>query len=371
MSKLQAAIAGQQAARREQTPYERFRAQLNLVRPDIVGLVGKDNVDKFVRVCLNAVQANPAVLEADRRSLLLACLRAAQDNLLPDGREAVLNIYKTKVKRGGREEWIEIVQYLPMVGGLVKKLYDSGHVTFVDAVAVRERDDFEYHRGDEPKIVHKPYIGEEDPGKVVAAYIIAKLKNGEVKREVMSRRDIEIVRSKSKAPNGPMWAEDAFYDQAAIKSVIKRAYKQLPSSLQIESTIEADNAAIGLDVPSAPTGVTGSNVEAIVDGRFEQELADAALRKEATVEQEVAAQAVGAEAAPAQKAEAKEPPKKSGRDKGTPELKQKFITAFGDCKDSDVLSIKADEMRFYEWSRDDLSELNAAYDKRLEALTGE
>jgi recombinational DNA repair protein RecT len=62
----------------------------------------------------------------------------------------------------------------------------------------------------------------------------------------MSRRDIEKVRAASKASNGPGWT--TWYDQFAIKSVIKRATKLLPSSSdRLERVIQNDNDAMGFD----------------------------------------------------------------------------------------------------------------------------
>jgi recombination protein RecT len=205
--------------------------------------------DRFVRTAVTAVQMNEALLYADRRSLFAACMKAAQDGLLPDGREAVLNIYKTKVKgQGGRDEWIEMVQYLPMVRGILKTVRNSGQVASVDAAAVYAKDHFRFTRGDDPKIEHEPYDGDEDPGQVKAAYIIVKLDNGEVHREVMYRRDVEKTRAASKAGNsehGP-WAK--WYDQMAIKAVIKRAAKLLPTSSEaLDRVIQNDNDAMGFD----------------------------------------------------------------------------------------------------------------------------
>lgn len=374
MSKLAAAM-GQSAgntAGRERTPYEVFRAQIEKLRPEIATMTGKEGVDRFIRVCLNAVQSNPGVLVADRKSLIISCLRAAQDRLLPDGREAVLNIYKTKVRQDGIEQWKELVQYLPMVGGLIKKLYDSGHVIFVDAVAVRERDDFEYQRGDEPRIVHKPYVGEEDPGKVIAAYVVAKLKNGETKREVMSRRDIEIVRNASKAPNGLMW--DKFYDQGAIKSVIKRAYKQIPNYYELDSVIAADNEATGMDVEGTVVS-SSTDLTALVDGRMDQELsrvptgAPASAPKEevnvdATTEPEKKIEPVKE-----QKNEADRPAKPVGKSPGTSEVKGTIIAKMKACEDLDALAIIADDSNAFEWKPADLGEINTVYHDRVAVLT--
>lgn len=216
---------------RELTPYKAITQALEARRGHFRQLLGSDDAaSRFIRVALMAIQQNPALLGVDQRSLLIACMKAAGDGLMPDGREAVFNIYKTRA------------QYLPMVGGLVRKLWESGLYTMIDACAVFERDHFRYQRGDAPMIEHIPYDGHDDPGSVRAAYFIARLKNGDVKREVMWRRDIEKVRAKSQAGQGLMWGD--FYDQAAIKSVIKRAFKQLPSTPALEQLMQNDNEAL-------------------------------------------------------------------------------------------------------------------------------
>lgn len=244
---LKAAATGAATPKEARSPYEALKRQLETNKPEFKPLLGTDaNVDKFVRVVLNSVLSNPDLIEADFRTLVTACMKAAQDGLMPDGREAVLNIYSTKVKKGDREEWIKAVQYLPMVGGLVKKLYESGEVTYVDAAAVYANDKFTFRRGDDPKLEHEPTL-EDDPGQVVAAYVVIKLKSGEIKREVMPRRDIEAVRAASKSSGKGPWA--TWYDQQAIKSVIKRAYKQLPKTDALERVIASDNEAVGFAAP--------------------------------------------------------------------------------------------------------------------------
>ena len=240
---LKQVATGQATAAEARNPYDALKRKLEVSKGEFKALLGSDtNVERFIRVVLNAVMANPDLLDADRLSLIHSSLKAAQDGLLPDGREAVLNIYNTKVKKDGHEEWVKKVQYLPMVAGLIKKLYESGEVTYVDAAAVYANDRFVFKRGDCPVLEHEPTM-DDDPGIVVAAYVVIKLKNGEIKREVMPRRDIEAVRGASKSSQNGPWA--TWYDQQAIKSVIKRAYKQLPKSDSLEKVIAADNEALG------------------------------------------------------------------------------------------------------------------------------
>lgn len=253
-AQLKAAATGAATPEQARNPYDALKRQLEQSKHEFLPLLGNSsaNVDRFIRVVLNAVLATPDLLNANRRTLIAACMRAAQDGLLPDGREAVLNIYNTKVsQRGEPDRWEKAAQYLPMVGGLIKKLYESGEVTYIDAACVYEKDRFTFRRGEEPKLEHEPTM-EEDPGPIIAAYVVAKLKSGEIKREVMPRRDIERVKGASKsASNGP-WV--TWYDQQAIKSVIKRLYKQMPKADAFEAVAESDNLASGYAAMGSTVG---------------------------------------------------------------------------------------------------------------------
>lgn len=254
-------------------PLTQLRSYLEgTMKAEIAKALPKDiDPDRFIRTVITAVQMNNELAFADRRSLLASCMKAAQDGLMPDGREAVLNIYKTKVKTPNGDEWINAVQYLPMVRGLLKVARNSGEIAHIDAAAVYEKDEFIFERGDDSKLVHRPYLGAEDPGPVIASYMIAKLTNGETHREVMSRRDIEKVREASKASNGPGWSK--WYDQFAIKSVIKRGTKLLPqSSDRLLRVIEHDNDAMGFDFNQRGTDTTAliepqTAAPAITNGR--------------------------------------------------------------------------------------------------------
>lgn len=231
-------------------PLTQLRSMLEgSMRAEIAKALPKDiDPDRFIRTVVTSVQMNQDLLYADRRSLLASCMKAAQDGLMPDGREAVLNIYNTKVKVDGRDTWVPMVQYLPMVRGVLKVIRNSGMVAHIDAAAVYERDHFAFKRGDDPKIEHEPYLGAEDPGKVIAAYVIVRLTNGEVHREVMPARDIEKTRAASKSGNGDNSPWTKWGDQMAIKSVIKRAAKILPTSSEaLDRVIQNDNEALGFD----------------------------------------------------------------------------------------------------------------------------
>lgn len=236
-----------------QSPSVQFRNTIEAQRDSISKQLPKGvDVDRFIRTAVTTINLNPKLLSCTPVSLYAAIMLAAKDGLLPDGKEAVIQPYRVNVaKRGERDRWEEQAQYMPMVRGLIQVMYRTGDVSMVDGVAVYEKDLFEYERGDCPRIIHKPYMGMDAPGQVIAAYCVIKLRNGEVKREVMTMRDIEKVRQASKAKDGPGWKN--WYDQFAIKAVIKRAAKQLPTdSEHLERVIEHDNDAMGFDFSDKP-----------------------------------------------------------------------------------------------------------------------
>lgn len=241
------------------SPQAAFRGAMDKQQGEIAKQLPKGvDADRFVRTATTVVNMNPELLTCTPNSLFAAIMLAAKDGLLPDGKEALIQPYNVNVAgKGQPPKWEKQAQYMPMVKGMMQIMYRTGEVAMVDGVAVYEKDVFEYERGDMPRIIHKPYTGMEAPGPVVAAYVVIKLKNGEVKREVMFRRDIENVRQASKAKDGPGWKN--WYDQFAIKAVIKRAFKQLPTdSEDFDRVIQHDNDAMGFDFSDKPQAIQGA-----------------------------------------------------------------------------------------------------------------
>lgn len=203
-------------------------------------------VDKFIRTTLTAVQMNPKLLDGDRRSLLGSCMKAAQDGLMCDGREAALVMFKDQV------------QYMPMVGGILKKLRNSGELASISANVVYDKDHFEYELGDNEQITHKPYLG-GDRGKPIAVYAIVKTKDDAIYREVMSVSEVEKVRAVSRASSSGPWVQ--WWDEMARKTVIRRIAKRLPSSADLEQVLEHDNEAVGFVQTPSEIDITPATPE--------------------------------------------------------------------------------------------------------------
>jgi phage RecT family recombinase len=205
-----------------------FERELARRETQFVTLLGK-SIDprKFMRVISMAAARNPDLLMADRQSLINACMHAAQDGLLPDGREGVITVYNTK----DADRWVKKAQWNPMAQGLLKKLYASGQIKGVSTGIVYKNDVFKYNKGDDEILIHEPALddalyGSEDEHAIRAVYARATLLSGHVEREVMTKKQIDLVRACSKNKDGSIW--NTWYGQMAVAKVIRRLAKRLP-----------------------------------------------------------------------------------------------------------------------------------------------
>lgn len=233
-----------------QTFQVNFDAALNYYAPQIADALPEDiTLRQFKQVLLTAINQSPDLYAADRVSLFNACVKCAQDGLLPDGQEAALVVFNTEIKR--RDEkgiehnvWVPLVQYMPMIRGIRKRMRNSGEVLKAVAHVVYRNDKFRHVKGEEEKIEHEPCELSDDPGEPVGAYAIITLANGEILRDVMSVRDIEKTRAQSRAKNSLKWTK--FWDEGAKVVVLRRCAKGAPQDSRVRSALGRDDEPLGL-----------------------------------------------------------------------------------------------------------------------------
>jgi recombination protein RecT len=219
-----------------------MKAQIKAALPSHV------SVDKFVRILLTALSNNPQLAQADRNSLLVACMKCAQDGLLPDGRESALVTFKNNSKG------IIEVQYLPMYEGILKKLRNSGELASIFAEVIYENDEFEEfvdEAGHHFKFKPNRF---DDRGQVKGAFAVGKTKDGSVYIEIMSEKQIQAVKKVSRSANSSYspWSGE-FADEMRKKSVVRRLAKRMPKSTDVEQTLQHDNEDYQLASSSAST----------------------------------------------------------------------------------------------------------------------
>ena len=245
-----------------QNPVAVVRGQLEAMRPQIeMVLPPQVTADRFMRVTMTAIQQNPSVLNADRKSLFGAAMKAAQDGLLPDGREAAFVVFKSRV------------QYMPMVAGVLKKIRQSGELSSLSCNVVYAHDAFRFWIDDSGEhIEHEPSLLAEDRGPLTAVYAIARTKDGGVYTEVMSRGQVDQVRSVSRAANDGPWV--SWYDEMARKTCIRRLAKRLPMSTDVQQLFSRDNDMYDLRSAETQKASSGNEAAAIALGLLDQDAGD-------------------------------------------------------------------------------------------------
>lgn len=228
-TQLQPANTQQQAVMPR--PVAVFRDLLEKMKPQIkLALPRHVDPDRMLRIVLTTIQRTPKLLECTRESLLGCIVQCAQLGLEPDGMLGHAYLIPFFNGRSNRFECQLIVGYK----GLLKLARQSGEISSIVARVVHAKDEFQFEFGlERDTLVHRP-TGDPDPGALTHAYAIFRLKDGAVHFDVMTVAQINRIRDSSQGykrdkASSP-WTHH--YDEMAKKTVIRRASKMAPASIE-------------------------------------------------------------------------------------------------------------------------------------------
>lgn len=207
--------------------------------------------ERMIRVLLSAASRNQRLLECTPQSMLAVMIDCARWGLEPTGRGGVWPVpYRNK--RTGQMEAQAVTDYR----GEIAIVRRTGLLSEIRARIVYAKDSFEFSSGDEESLLHKPVVF-GDRGPVLGAYAVAKLKDGGIYREVLSKGEIEATRLRSKASQHGPWVTD--WEAMAKKTVLRRVCNLLPmpsaytERVSREDEVERDDGvATVVDVKSEP-----------------------------------------------------------------------------------------------------------------------
>jgi recombination protein RecT len=293
---LKAAATGQEITEHHEKPKTiaallidpQIKQQMALALPKHV------TADRLARIALTEVRKNPKLAQCDQTSFLGAIMQCAALGLEPGGALGHCYLIPFENRRQNRTD----VQFIVGYRGMIDLARRSGQIVSLEARAVYAKDKFEVELGLDSRIVHKPDWDAEDRGDITFVYAVAKLRDGGIQFDVMSRREIERVRNASagyrvaedvakkynKTPDSP-W--HSHFEEMAKKTVVRRLFKYLPVSIEIQRAVGLDEQAeIGLpqDTPllleqdSRVLAEAGNDAGAADDGITAQEVHDALTR---------------------------------------------------------------------------------------------
>lgn len=191
--------------------------------------------DRITKIALAAMSRNELLLQCTPGSILKAVMQAAELGLEPGGilgHAYLVPFWNTKAQKGrGAYECVLITGYK----GKVELARRSGVVSSIIAREVYEKDALTWEYGLEEKLVHKPYAGADDRGRVTHVYAVAMLKDGTRIFDVMTAPQVESIHQRSQGyrtakskgweERGP-WVTDPV--EMAKKTVVHRLSKYLP-----------------------------------------------------------------------------------------------------------------------------------------------
>lgn len=227
-------------------------------------LAAKIPPDMFVRAAMGALM-KPGYLgdklrECAPASVLVALYDAAQYGLVPsDGRGLA---YLVPFKG----------QCTLMIGyrGLAYMAVRSGHVKSIFAEVVCTEDEFEFSRGLEPNLKHKPLCAPADDGSnVIGAYAVAVLADGSRvfsfiwKNQIEKRRDTSKTKDRDDSPWKTWWTEMA--QKTAVRHLLSRGLAYMPGMdevLRADGGMDDEAEFVESTVIESPSA---SSTEAVVE----------------------------------------------------------------------------------------------------------
>ena len=192
------------------------------------------DADRMARIALTECRKTPALLKCKPESLFGAVIQASQLGLEPGG--ALGHCYLIPF---GQD-----VQFIVGYRGMVDLARRSGQIVSLEAHPVYEGDTFDCSFGLDSTLKHIPNWTDSSrahPDKLRFVYAVAKLKDGGIQFEVMSRAEVDAIRARSKAGRSGPWVSD--YTAMAIKTVIRRLFKYLPVSIELAKATALDERA--------------------------------------------------------------------------------------------------------------------------------
>lgn len=231
-------------------------------------------IERFLKIAHAAMTRTPQLLNCTPASVIMALVSCSELGLEPNSPlgHAYLIPY-------GKECTL-VIGYR----GLLALMRRSGELASIDNHVVYDGDVFEVHFGDDAKIVHVPNLKGQRGDKVIAAYMIARLKDGSIQREVMTIDEIEKIRARSRSGNAGPWKTD--YAEMCRKTVLRRGAKRMPLSTEMARAVELEeheearhaNGAIDVDIITTPSAhaPSASSKVAQIGAEAEQMIAELA-----------------------------------------------------------------------------------------------
>lgn len=216
--------------------------------------------ERIVKVALLSIRKTPKLLQCNRASILEAVMDMAALGLEIGG--ALGHAYLVPFK----------TQAVPIIGyrGYIALARRSGEIASVKAEIVHQHDDFHIDLASGLPPTHTP-CRKGDRGEATEVYCVARFKDGGMHVEYMTVDDVKKIQARSpsvKAGASSPWDSD--WNEMAKKTVVRRAAKYWPLSIEMADAIEVDNRTDGVGYSPSEIIDHGPVPEATPETRTDQ-----------------------------------------------------------------------------------------------------
>lgn len=218
-----------------------FPQMLELYKAQVAAALPKHmSADRMTRIALTCYRMTPMLAKCEPTSVFACIVQASQLGLEPgiNGQAYLVPFWNNRKKQYE-------CQLIPGYRGLIDLARRTAQVDSVSSHIVFENDEFDLVLGDQERIEHRPKLTGER-GQPLFGYCVAKFKDGGKHIEPMRWEEIMSIkaRSKSRDKNGELkgpWISDEM--EMARKTVVRRASKYWPMSVELATAMALDDAA--------------------------------------------------------------------------------------------------------------------------------
>lgn len=187
--------------------------------------------ERMARIILTEMRKTPKLLQCDPLTVVASTMVCSQL-----GVEVGVLGHAYLIPYWNKKKGVFECQFQLGYKGMIDLARRSGQIVSISAHCVYAKDTFEFEYGLEEKLKHVPSKEVSSKGgKFDYVYAVAKLVGGGHQFEVLTHADVEAVRKKSPGGNTGPWLD--YYDEMARKTAIRRLFKYLPVSVEMQKAI--------------------------------------------------------------------------------------------------------------------------------------
>lgn len=201
------------------------------------------SVDRFIRVCISALEQKPKLLLVHPALVMDAFLRCAQLGLEPN--TALGHVFIEPVQQREDEGGRWVVDWILGYKGMVQLIYRSPAIDDLSVTAVHAADEWEYEQGTDAYLMHKQALAER--GDIVFFYVLLWFAGAPKPRfEIVTLEEIDERRNLSSAVQRGDETSAWFTNELSMqrKTCLRIIFPMLPVSPEAADAVAQDGLTI-------------------------------------------------------------------------------------------------------------------------------